>query len=120
MSFQKIILILAIIILLISLVVIGITLGYSKSKININKAPVCPDYWTVDDSDPNNIKCTNTQNLGTCPATAGSSNLEMNFGVAPYIGANGNCSKYTWATNCGISWDGITYGVPNPCSIKTA
>lgn len=39
----------------------------------------------------------------------------VDFSVAPYIGQGGTCAKYTWAKNCGVSWDGITYGIQNPC-----
>ena len=39
----------------------------------------------------------------------------MNFNNAPYTGTTGACAKYNWANNCGVSWDGITYGVNNPC-----
>ena len=40
----------------------------------------------------------------------------INFTVSPYIGDQGECAKYNWATNLGIVWDGITYGVKNPCN----
>ena len=32
-----------------------------------------------------------------------------------FTGSNGACHKRDWATANGISWDGITYGVSNPC-----
>jgi hypothetical protein len=50
------------------------------------------------------IKTNNTAALNT-----------MNFNQAPYTGNQGTCNKYKWAQNCGITWDGITSGVPNPC-----
>ena len=40
----------------------------------------------------------------------------MNFNNAPYTGDNGTCNKYIWAKKCGVTWDGITYGVENPCN----
>ena len=32
-----------------------------------------------------------------------------------FTGSNGACNKRNWADFNGISWDGITYGVSNPC-----
>jgi hypothetical protein len=39
----------------------------------------------------------------------------MNFNTSAFSGENEDCSIYTWAKRCGVSWDGITYGVTNPC-----
>ncbi len=104
----------AIIILIIALVIIGIALSYGKdNQVWPPIVPACPDYWTMDDSD--NATCVNIKDLGTCPATGENTHLSVNFNEAPYLGANGTCAKYTWANKCGISWDGITYGVNNPC-----
>jgi hypothetical protein len=44
----------------------------------------------------------------------------MNFNQSPFNTSNGTCAKYTWATNCGVTWDGITSGVPNPCIDENA
>ena len=41
----------------------------------------------------------------------------MNFNQAPFNGTNGDCAKYKWANRCKLSWDGITYGVSNPCTV---
>jgi hypothetical protein len=113
-TFQKIILVIAIVILILALVVIGIALSYSKAQIWPPMVPACPDYWSIDGSG-NNATCINVKDLGTCPPNSGSAHLTMNFNNPPYTGSQGNCSKYTWATNCGVTWDGITYGVSNPC-----
>jgi nitrate reductase cytochrome c-type subunit len=116
-GFQKIVLYAAIIILIIALVIIGISLSYSKNyDAWPPMVPVCPDYWTID----NTNKCVNTNNLGTCRAPRGSKHLTMNFSVAPYVGVNSSCAKYNWANNCKISWDAITYGVNNPCQTAAA
>jgi len=73
-------------------------------------------------------------NLGNKNITATTSNPKTTSGT-PYItkaynlsgtekidditytftGTNGACHKRDWATYNGISWDGITYGVSNPC-----
>ena len=113
-TFQQIVLITAIIILIIALIIIGITMVYSKTLKWPPMVPQCPDYWTIDGSG-NNTTCTNVKNLGTC-----TSQKVMNFTQAPYTGSNGTCAKYNWATKCGVTWDGITYGVSNPCSTATS
>ena len=114
-SFQKIVIISAIVILIISLIFISFALVYSHQ--NVSWPPNvgdCPDYWI--DTSGNGENCVNVKNLGTCKPTSGTKHLTMNFNIAPYIGANGNCAKYTWANNCGLAWDGINYGVKNPCA----
>ena len=57
-SFQKIVLISAIIILIIALLIIGITLIYSKNTNWPPNIPSCPDWWLMDGSG-NNQKCIN-------------------------------------------------------------
>jgi hypothetical protein len=115
-GFQKFVLYSAIIILIIALVFIGITLSYAKDKHAWPPiVPACPDYWTVN-GEGDASTCTNTKDLGTCPATSGQQHLVKNFNTAAFSGSNGACAKYTWANNCKVSWDGITYGVNNPCS----
>ena len=113
-GFQKIILYSAIIILIVSLVIIGVSLSYSKNKVWPPMVPNCPDYWTVDGSG-NNTTCVNIKDLGTCSSNTGDKHLTMNFNSPQFTGSNGPCNKRTWANSCGVSWDGITYGVKNPC-----
>ena len=114
-AFQKTVLFIAIVILIVALIFIGLALRNSISNQTWPPmVPSCPDYWTIDGSG-NNTTCINVQNLGTCPAPSGEKFLKMNFNNPPFNGSNGLCSKYAWATKCGLSWDGITYGVNNPC-----
>ena len=113
-GFQKFVLFAAIIILIISLVIIGIALTYSKDQEWPPMIPDCPDYWVVDGSG-NNATCINMKDLGSCPPQNGDKHLNMSFNSAAFTGSNEMCAKYTWAKNCGLSWDGITYGVDNPC-----
>jgi hypothetical protein len=112
-GFQKYILMAAIIMLIIALLFIGIALKYStNSQTWPPMVPACPDYWKIDGSG-NNTSCINIKNLGKCNPQTG--HLTMNFNNAPYNGTNGTCAKYTWANKCGVTWDGITYGVNDPC-----
>ena len=115
MEFQKLVLIIAIVLLLVILVVIGVMLA--KSNADDNWPPVvseCPDYWV--DMSGNGEVCVNSNSLGTCNVPRDKNNLNaMNFNQAPFTGNDGSCAKYTWATGCKVTWDGITSGVKNPC-----
>ena len=119
-SFQKIVLFAAIIILIIALVVIGIALSVTKNR---HKWPPivsdCPDWW-ISDGSGNNSTCINVKDLGVCPAATGEPHQVMNFNQQQFTGSNGTCAKYTWANNCNVSWDGITYGVDNPCNSSSS
>ena len=110
-SFQKFILFAAIIMLIIALVFIGISLSYSTDTAWPPITPECPDYWTMDAS----AKCVNIKDLGKCRPQGRKKHLTMNFNAPAFTGSNELCSKYRWAKKCGVSWDGITYGVNNPC-----
>jgi hypothetical protein len=118
-SFQKIVLIVAIVVLIIALVLIALALKYASDDVWPPMVPGCPDYWVMDGSG-NNSTCTNIKDLGTCPPNNGQQHLVMNFNQSPYTGTQGSCNKYNWATGCGVSWDGITYGVTNPCNVLAA
>lgn len=116
-NFQGIVLTIAIVVLIIVLVFVGIAL--SKSKKTAQWPPIvgnCPDYWM--DRSGNGTSCFNYQSLGTCNKPSSDDDNVMNFNTSPYNTPEGNCAKYTWAKNCGVSWDGITYGAPNPCVRK--
>lgn len=117
-TFQKIISFAAILVLIIALVMIGLVLGMTKDKQWPPMTPQCPDYWTVEGTGKDAI-CVNVKNLGTCPAQADQEHLTMNFNTPAFTGSRSSCAKYTWANKCGISWDGITYGVSNPCQKDT-
>ena len=114
MNFQKIVLIMAIVLLIIILVAIGVTL--SKSRREDNWPPIvgdCPDFWV--DMSGNGEACLNTQGLGTCNLPSSTSQNTKNFNEAPFNGEDSKCRKYTWAKTCQITWDGITSSVKNPC-----
>jgi hypothetical protein len=120
MSFQKIVLTIAIIILIVILIVIGVAL--SKATAAQTWPPVvgaCPDYWV--DLSGNGEACLNSKSLGKCNIPNTNEKNTMNFNQPPYnnTGSDGLCSKYRWATGCGVTWDGITSGVPNPCTTTT-
>jgi len=110
MSFQSIILIMAVVILLILLIIIGISISLSQNK--IPWPPVvgdCPDYWL--DKGANGSMCVVNKNRDNI----GNATSPMDFNIPTFKGSQGACAKYNWANTNGVSWDGITYGVPNPC-----
>jgi len=116
-TFQSIVLIIAIVLLIICLIIIGVSLANSKK--NEVWPPLigqCPDYW-IDLS--GNPQCLNVLDLGTCTSNSpgADGHSTMDFSGTVFSGANGNCAKYLWANKCGVSWDGITYGYgeKNPC-----
>lgn len=114
MTFQKIVLTTAIISLLIILIIIGMSLSKTKDEQWPPMVGQCPDYW-VDVSG----NCVNTHHLGRCNIPTAKDKNAMNFNESPFVGSNELCAKYTWATSCGVTWDGITSGIPNPCSTST-
>jgi len=109
MTFQKNVLIVAIVILSIALGLIGAAMYYNKS--DAKYPPVvadCPDYWvehsgTGTGADTGSGICYNIKNLGKteCERT-------KDFSGPQWTGANGECNKYKWATACDLTWDGIT------------
>jgi hypothetical protein len=76
--------------------------------------PKCPDYWVYDDKLK---KCVDEHNLSSCPPAAGEAHVAMDFDTPLF---SDPCNKYKWARNCGVTWDGITYGVQNPCNPTTS
>ena len=124
MTFQSIVLLIAVLLLILTLVFIGIAL--SKSKYSNVWPPItgdCPDYWV--DLSGNGAACYNSKSVGTqnCSQSTYNSTYDkqnvMNFTTPAFTGSNSACAKASWANKCGISWDGITYGVSNPCDTST-
>lgn len=115
MGFQKLILTIATVVLILSLIVIGMSL--SKAKINQTWPPMtgdCPDYWI--DLTGNGEQCFNRHRLGTCNIPSKGNSNTMNFNKPPFTGTDGTCAKYKWANSCKVTWDGITSGISNPCT----
>jgi hypothetical protein len=119
MTFQKVILTIAVVGLIILLVIIGLSLSKANSK-GYNWPPVigaCPDYWL--DLKGNGEECYNVKSLGICNLPRTNEKNTMNFNVAPFNSDTGTCSKYNWANKCKVTWDGITYGAKNPCDTSS-
>lgn len=108
MNFQRIVLLVAGVTLVIALLFIAFSLYFLQSK---RKYPPvigeCPDYWELDEKSGKPI-CKNTHNLGTCGKSA-------SFMGAQFVGSDSNCKKAKWARGCNLTWDGIT-NIPDICS----
>lgn len=115
-TFQNSVLIIALVIFIIVVILIGVVLVNGRnSEVWPPLIGDCPDYWV--DMEGDGAKCVNVKDLGTCknsPNKIGG-HTYMNFNQAPFTGSNGDCARYQWANGCDVSWDGITYGVTNPC-----
>lgn len=124
-TFQKIVLTIAIVLLIGMLIVINISL--TSATASMMWPPIktdCPDYW--EDLSGNGSQCFNIKDIGTCPSYEPKFDANrkplvsstMNFSGALYTGPNGLCEKKKWAKRCNVEWDGITYGygINNPCS----
>jgi len=97
--FQKTVMTVAIVILIIVLCFIGIVLYRQKSSIVYPPViPNCPDYWDVSGN-----KCINSMSLGNPQC-----NVPMDFTTAKWSGNTSNCLKYMWAKSCNLTWDGIS------------
>jgi hypothetical protein len=116
-GFQKVTVIITLIILLVVFIFIWGSLAYATK--DVSTAPIvaqCPDFWEIEETQTG-PKCVNIQDLGTCPAASGDEHLLLDFNSGNFTD---NCAKYTWANNCNVAWDGLTYGVVNPCTTSTS
>jgi hypothetical protein len=114
-GFQRVVIIIAIIILIITLCILGYYLR--KEKLEGNYPPVipeCPDYWRQevlekinnDNEKETRYICTNNKSLGK------NSDNSIDFNDkkwnGKYKGARGLCEKKKWANKHELSWDGLS------------
>ena len=109
MNFQKTVLTISIVLLIVALIVFGSMLYTDKSEYP-PVAAQCPDYW-IDMSGGMGTGgyCINTKNLGK-----GTCKNRMNFNGGLWSGEDGLCNKNKWANACDLTWDGVTNN-PNAC-----
>ncbi len=107
MGFYKTTLIVAIVHLILFLAILGSIMLYNKTeKLYPSELPTCPDFYTFDGS-----YCNANSSIYSFPTGNNCSNILMNSAEFSVPGTNENsglCSKKTIATDCKISWDGIT------------
>ena len=112
-TFQKTVITISVIVLIISLIILGIFLA--KSLFEDSYPPVvsdCPDYWDVSYNANNEVECINTStiNTGIGDVPGGDCN---NYPVNLFLGSGLQnedilCEKYKWSKKCNITWDGVT------------
>lgn len=118
-SFQKTILGISCIVLILSLVIVGYTLSKSLHKDAF--PPIissCPDYWDVSNNVGSSYGPTCVSigiNQGNAPATKNSADF-----VTTETGNNEQailCNKYKWANDNNVVWDGVTNN-SKPCDLN--
>ena len=98
MTFQKIVLVVATVILIIFLVILSVLLGMSKNKFQFPpELGVCPDYFKIIKHDGKE-KCKNYKGLGNPTADCDMKSFQ-GYTIK---------EKKDWATKCDVTWDGIT------------
>ena len=124
-GFEKKVLIVAGIILVVSLVLVLIFILMSKG--NQKYPPVeseCPDYWElgpvsdlVEGSDTNDNKkllCKNVKGLGE--GWSGQSTEEtIDPDSREFQGVDGLCNKQNWAREHNVTWEGVTEPTKDAC-----
>ena len=117
-SFNKIVVVGATLVLIVSLIIVGVFV--SKSLFENKFPPIisdCPDYWDVAYNYRNDVICKNKSTIN-----AGSGKYGCNNYPTRRFRENGTneedvlCSKYKWSKKCGIVWDGVTNN-SEPCSL---
>ena len=112
-NFQRIVMTVAIVILIICLIAIGIAMYNSKySKVYPPVVADCRYYW-LDLGDVGGADCVNVKNLGS-----DNCNKTMNFTTDVWTGDDGLCYKSKWAKACDLTWDGVTNNT-NACADVT-
>jgi len=124
MKFQNIVIIILLILLIITLVSFYFIATSAGNMPYPPTIPVCPDYYYQTGTVNGKVVCKalpgmekTLQNTRLSP-TQLKSCVNPSFTSDYYSGTNANCLKYTWYTNCNSipAWEGVTYGVSNPCS----
>jgi len=110
MVFQKVVLTIAFVLLIIILAVIGLLIRSAKKTAKFPpETSKCPDYWKVSTDANGNIECKNPLNLGSGCANIPIGNDEYSGTSVASIVAKCKMAKNT----CGVTWDGITNVVNN-------
>lgn len=106
MNFQRLVLLIASIILILTLTFIGVSMR-SKASSTVYPPVIadCPDYWEAEplNGDPTKPVCKNVKGIGNVNCEK-----SMNFNSNEFIGDGGFCAKKKWAEQCDLTWDGVT------------
>jgi len=97
--FQRTVLIIATVILILSLIVLGILLWNSRNELQYPpEVGNCPDYFVMRKKQGQDM-CYNQQGLGNAHSQ------DCTWGD---FKDQSKREKKAWATKCGVTWDGIT------------
>ena len=106
--FQKVVLTIAAVILILTLVIIGILLFNAHSSAQWPpEVSSCPDYYTATSDDV----CKNTGGVKVSNKNCKTGD----FSGSGYKGKAGKKRKCQWAQDCGVAWDGISNASPAFC-----
>jgi hypothetical protein len=128
MKFQSIVIIILGILLIITIISFYYIASTPAQVPYPKSIPVCPDYYFQSGVTSSNgsVSCkalpTMEQKLNDVIKTG----WQVRACSAPvfpsnyYTGTRANCLKYNWVKSCMSvpAWDGISYGVQNPCATK--
>jgi|TARA_R110001599_G_scaffold347716_3_gene574271 hypothetical protein len=104
-TFQKTVLIVALVILVLGLIIVAIMLLASASDAKWPPySGTCPDYWNLENIPGTNggEKCVNKFKLGLGKSQSNCKNF------VPQSGSGSGCTKFNYANSCQVTWDGIT------------
>ena len=102
-SFQTIVLIIAVVILIISLAAIGTAIYLNRfTKAYPPVISQCPNTYTAGKN-------------GLCTPSTGSSDPSININNSRYTGVDGLCQKWLFAQQNKLIWPGVTDST-NPCN----
>lgn len=114
-SFQTIVLIIAVIILILCLTGVGVAIYFNRySTVFPPISSTCPDGYTASSSSSSSDTfCTINSDQETSSNSRDCKRININ--QANYNGTAGLCQKYIWATQCGVNWQGVTEESNNQC-----
>ena len=115
-DFNKIVLLVATILLIAGLIILGIFISSSlQGAVFPPVVSECPDYWDVTNLD-GKTNCTNNQKINSGYSTAA---CRASYPITRFSGPIDQviCDKSKWAKECNIHWDGITNN-PKACEVK--
>ena len=87
--------------------------------------PICPDYYYQVHSNDGKIRCKAMPSIAAAIDAVRGKDDDFRKGCKNpaffprhYSGTNANCEKYKWYAGCNYipAWEGVTYGVQNPCA----
>ncbi len=120
-SFQKTILGISCVVLILSLVIVGYTLSKSLHKDAF--PPIisdCPDYWDVSNNLGSSFAPTCISSLGINKGSYTSNEKPSSEFITSDTGNSEQailCNKYKWANSMNIVWDGVTNN-SKPCDFN--